>query len=111
MSQALATAIVSPRGRLRYPVARLHGTAKPALIDKAQSHGCERLTNWYAKELAGVLERGVDVEKTSRGGLQPRPVADSFFMPPWLALRTGEGWIPVPLPPPMHPAPTFSALI
>jgi hypothetical protein len=62
MRQALATAIVSRRGRLRCPVARLYGTAEPALIDKAQSHGCVRLTNWDAKELAGVLERGVAVE-------------------------------------------------
>jgi lipoprotein-anchoring transpeptidase ErfK/SrfK len=40
----------------------LHGTADPAQIDNAQSHGCLRMTNWDARELAETVLRGVDVE-------------------------------------------------
>lgn len=39
----------------------LHGTPEPALIDKTASHGCVRLTNWDAAELAGLVSQGVTV--------------------------------------------------
>jgi lipoprotein-anchoring transpeptidase ErfK/SrfK len=39
----------------------IHGTPEPALIAKTQSHGCIRLTNWDALELAGTVARGTPV--------------------------------------------------
>jgi lipoprotein-anchoring transpeptidase ErfK/SrfK len=40
----------------------IHGTAEPAEIGKAASHGCIRLTNWDALDLAERIENGVKVE-------------------------------------------------
>ena len=37
----------------------IHGTPSPALIGKRQSHGCIRLTNWDASELAGMVAPGM----------------------------------------------------
>ena len=37
----------------------IHGTPEPSTIGKTQSHGCIRLTNWDAQELAGLVGRGV----------------------------------------------------
>jgi lipoprotein-anchoring transpeptidase ErfK/SrfK len=39
----------------------IHGTPEPSKIGKTASHGCVRLTNWDAEELAGMLEPGVVV--------------------------------------------------
>lgn len=39
----------------------IHGTPEPALIDKTASHGCVRLTNWDAAELASLVSQGVQV--------------------------------------------------
>ncbi|MGB3624726.1 MAG: L,D-transpeptidase [Henriciella sp.] len=39
----------------------LHGTEDPHLVGKEQSHGCVRLTNWDAEELAGMVSQGVEV--------------------------------------------------
>jgi lipoprotein-anchoring transpeptidase ErfK/SrfK len=36
----------------------IHGTPEPSLIGQTQSHGCIRLTNWDASELAGMVHRG-----------------------------------------------------
>jgi lipoprotein-anchoring transpeptidase ErfK/SrfK len=36
----------------------IHGTPEPSTVGKTQSHGCIRLTNWDAQELAGLLEPG-----------------------------------------------------
>ena len=36
----------------------IHGTPSPAIIGKRQSHGCIRLTNWDASELAGLVSPG-----------------------------------------------------
>ena len=40
----------------------IHGTPEPADIDKEASHGCVRLTNWDAEELAHLVEVGATVE-------------------------------------------------
>jgi lipoprotein-anchoring transpeptidase ErfK/SrfK len=40
----------------------IHGTAEPDLVDKTRSHGCVRLTNWDAEELAGLAAKNVPVE-------------------------------------------------
>lgn len=39
----------------------IHGTPEPSKIGKTQSHGCIRLTNWDALELAGMVSPGVKV--------------------------------------------------
>jgi len=40
----------------------IHGTPDPRLIGKTSSHGCVRLTNWDAQELAKAVEKGTTVE-------------------------------------------------
>jgi lipoprotein-anchoring transpeptidase ErfK/SrfK len=40
----------------------IHGTPEPSRIDKTGSHGCVRLTNWDAQELATLVKPGVTVE-------------------------------------------------
>lgn len=37
----------------------IHGTPEPGQIGKTESHGCIRLTNWDAAELAGMVAPGV----------------------------------------------------
>lgn len=49
---------------LSKPTYGIHGTSDPASIGKAASHGCVRLTNWDATELAGRVEQSVPVEFT-----------------------------------------------
>jgi lipoprotein-anchoring transpeptidase ErfK/SrfK len=36
----------------------IHGTPEPSTVGKTQSHGCIRLTNWDAQELAGLVAPG-----------------------------------------------------
>src|SRR5205823_14871895 len=36
----------------------IHGTPEPSLVGHAQSHGCIRLTNWDARELAQIVKVG-----------------------------------------------------
>ncbi|EJZ18704.1 L,D-transpeptidase (plasmid) [Rhizobium sp. Pop5] len=47
---------------LTEPTYGIHGTPDPELIDKGASHGCVRLTNWDAEELAGMVKPGVIVK-------------------------------------------------
>ena len=39
----------------------LHGTPRPEEIGKTQSHGCIRLTNWDALDLAKRVRKGTPV--------------------------------------------------
>jgi lipoprotein-anchoring transpeptidase ErfK/SrfK len=39
----------------------LHGTPEPALVGRAESHGCVRLTNWDALRLAALVRPGTRV--------------------------------------------------
>ena len=39
----------------------IHGTPEPAKVSKTSSHGCIRLTNWDAEELADLVKPGVPV--------------------------------------------------
>jgi lipoprotein-anchoring transpeptidase ErfK/SrfK len=39
----------------------IHGTPVPAQIGKTESHGCIRLTNWSASEVAQLVSAGTDV--------------------------------------------------
>jgi lipoprotein-anchoring transpeptidase ErfK/SrfK len=47
---------------LTEPTYGIHGTPEPELIGKSGSHGCVRLTNWDAEELAAMVKPGVVVE-------------------------------------------------
>ena len=47
---------------LSKPSFGIHGTPEPSLIDKTGSHGCIRLTNWDAEELASMIKPGVTVD-------------------------------------------------
>jgi lipoprotein-anchoring transpeptidase ErfK/SrfK len=44
------------------PTYGIHGTPEPSKIGKTESHGCVRLTNWDANELAKLVKQGVTVE-------------------------------------------------
>lgn len=44
------------------PTYGVHGTPEPSKIGKTESHGCVRLTNWDAAELAKLVTAGVTVE-------------------------------------------------
>ncbi len=44
------------------PTYGIHGTPDPSKIGKTESHGCVRLTNWDARELAKLVKAGVPVE-------------------------------------------------
>jgi lipoprotein-anchoring transpeptidase ErfK/SrfK len=47
---------------LTAPSYGIHGTPEPKNIGKTQSHGCIRLTNWDALDLAGMVHRGTLVK-------------------------------------------------
>jgi lipoprotein-anchoring transpeptidase ErfK/SrfK len=64
------------------PTYGIHGSPEPAKIDKTNSHGCLRLTNWDAQELVKLVRKGVDVEfvdQTPTASIAPAspPVAPS----------------------------------
>ena len=40
----------------------IHGSPDPSLIGKTASHGCVRLTNWDARDLAAAVSKGVRVD-------------------------------------------------
>lgn len=47
---------------LSKPTYGIHGTPEPAQIGKTESHGCVRLTNWDADELARMVRPGTVVQ-------------------------------------------------
>jgi lipoprotein-anchoring transpeptidase ErfK/SrfK len=46
---------------LSKPTFGIHGTPEPSQVSKTSSHGCIRLTNWDAEELAAMVQPGVPV--------------------------------------------------
>ncbi|WNJ92658.1 L,D-transpeptidase [Bosea sp. 685] len=46
---------------LSKPTYGIHGTPEPSQVSKTTSHGCVRLTNWDAEELADLVKPGVPV--------------------------------------------------
>jgi len=40
----------------------IHGTPDPGKVSKAASHGCVRLTNWDAEQVASLVSRGTPVD-------------------------------------------------
>ncbi|MCA2405638.1 murein L,D-transpeptidase [Rhizobium leguminosarum bv. viciae 248] len=57
---------------LTEPTYGIHGTPEPKLIDKVGSHGCVRLTNWDAEELAGMVKPGVMVDFVKGSSAAPK---------------------------------------
>ncbi len=53
---------------LSKPTYGIHGTPEPSKIDKTRSHGCVRLTNWNAQELAHLVRFGIAVNFTDKPG-------------------------------------------
>ena len=53
---------------LSKPTFGIHGTPEPAKVSKTSSHGCIRLTNWDAEELADMVTPGVRVRFVERSG-------------------------------------------
>ena len=51
---------------LTAPSYGIHGTPEPEKIGKTKSHGCIRLTNWDALELAGMVHKGTVVKFVDR---------------------------------------------
>ena len=47
---------------LSKPSFGIHGTPQPSLISKTASHGCIRLTNWDANDLAKRVKPGITVQ-------------------------------------------------
>ena len=47
---------------LTAPSYGIHGTPEPNKIGKTESHGCIRLTNWDALDLAGMVHKGTVVK-------------------------------------------------
>jgi lipoprotein-anchoring transpeptidase ErfK/SrfK len=46
---------------LSIPHYGIHGTPVPGSVGKTESHGCIRLTNWSAAEVAGLVKPGTEV--------------------------------------------------
>jgi lipoprotein-anchoring transpeptidase ErfK/SrfK len=57
---------------LTAPSYGIHGTPEPEKIGKTESHGCIRLTNWDALDLAGMVHKGTVVRFVDRGLSAPR---------------------------------------
>lgn len=53
---------------LSKPTFGIHGTPEPAQVSKTSSHGCVRLTNWDAEDLAGLVKPGVKVRFVEKPG-------------------------------------------
>ena len=51
---------------LALPSYGIHGSPEPEKIGKTESHGCIRLTNWDARDLASHVEKGAKVEFLDR---------------------------------------------
>ena len=58
------------------PTYVIHGTPAPSDIGKTESHGCIRLTNWDAVELAGMIRPG-DVVRFEDQDLPIGPSAET----------------------------------
>lgn len=85
------------------PTYGIHGSPEPSKIDKTNSHGCLRLTNWDAQELVKLVKIGVDVEfvdqtlTASVTPAQPAPQSQSQPQPqPYEAASDDGGYQEMP---------------
>jgi lipoprotein-anchoring transpeptidase ErfK/SrfK len=61
---------------LSAPSYGIHGTPDASRVSKSYSHGCVRLTNWDALQLAGMVTKGAQVDFVDGTG-SPAPVASA----------------------------------
>ncbi len=54
---------------LSKPTFGIHGTPEPSQVSKTSSHGCVRLTNWDAEDLASMLKPGVRMRFVEKTGI------------------------------------------
>jgi lipoprotein-anchoring transpeptidase ErfK/SrfK len=68
---------------LTAPSYGIHGTPAPEDISKTQSHGCIRLTNWDAVDLAAMVRPGtvVKFEDVDSPAPRPGPVSEGLGAP------------------------------
>lgn len=77
----------------------IHGTPEPDLVGKTQSHGCIRLTNWDAEDLASMVSKGTGVNFVDASTPAPALDAPAPVAQPPVANATA----PVPAPDPTVP--------
>lgn len=53
---------------LSKPTFGIHGTPAPSQVSKTSSHGCVRLTNWDAEEVAALIKPGVKMRFVEPSG-------------------------------------------
>lgn len=76
------------------PTYGIHGSPEPSKIDKTNSHGCLRLTNWDAQELVKLVKVGVDVEfvdQTPTASISPAPPQPAAPAQPYEAAGGYDG--------------------
>jgi lipoprotein-anchoring transpeptidase ErfK/SrfK len=54
----------------------IHGTPQPGRIGKSESHGCIRLTNWDALQLADLVSKGTPVNFIGDESQRPKTTAN-----------------------------------
>jgi lipoprotein-anchoring transpeptidase ErfK/SrfK len=59
----------------------IHGTPEPGKVSKTASNGCIRLTNWDAKELAAMVDKGMPVAFLEAGTDATGAVEEEKFRP------------------------------
>ena len=74
----------------------IHGTPDPEAVGKTQSHGCIRMTNWDALNLAAMVDKGTPVSfgdvQGSTGPVQPAPApASSASTAPAMPAASASG--------------------
>ena len=70
----------------------IHGTPDPAEVGKTQSHGCIRLTNWDALDLASMVGKGTAVHFGDQpGSTGPVPPVPATPAPTPVASDTNPG--------------------
>lgn len=72
---------------LSKPSYGIHGTPSPSRLFHSQSHGCVRLTNWDARELAGLVRGGVTRVEFLEPGVS---IADATGVTPPPAATTSK---------------------
>lgn len=72
---------------LSKPSYGIHGTATPSRLFHNQSHGCVRLTNWDARELAGMVKAGVTTVEFLPTGMT---IAEATGLRPAAPVTTSE---------------------
>lgn len=76
---------------LSKPTYGIHGTPTPSRLFVNQSNGCVRLTNWDARELAGMVEQGQTVVEFLAHGVAIADVTAPVAPPEGVATANATG--------------------